>query len=73
MLQIAECVIDGAGHRPETEDQKYNDKRDYKDISPFGVMPLDTVLSAHITPTHNHVSRLIISLHREVKEPENII
>jgi hypothetical protein len=50
VLQIAECVIDGAGHRPETEDQKYNDKRDYKDISPFGVMPLDMIFPAHITP-----------------------
>lgn len=61
MLQIAERVIDGADHRPEAEYQKDNNKGDYKDITPFSVSPFYAVFVAHITPTHNKVSCLIIS------------
>ena len=55
MLQIAECIIDGADHRPETEYQKDNNKGDYEDITPFGITPFYAVFVAHITPTHNKV------------------
>ena len=47
MLQIAECIIESAGQRPEIKSKEYDYERDDKEISPLSVMPLNVVFVPH--------------------------